>query len=412
MYEGLPIVTNKIPITERHSIPHHLLGCINLNEQPWTVAQFKARAAQIVEDVRLRGKLPILVGGTHYYVQSLLFKDALVESSLEFISSEEQENRWPVLSANPEEMLEELRKVDPVMAARWHPKEVRKIRRSLEIFFSTGQKASEVYKAQRERREGIASEEATGDGLAQDFSGQEHRTTIQRADIASDYEPLIFCTYASPERLRSRLEDRVNTMLKEGLLAEVESMYNFHETQVSTDSVLDQSRGIWTAIGYKEFLPYLLAVKAGDACAKDLERLKLEGIERTQSRTRQYAKSQVKWIKCKLLPALRQCNMHERFYLLDATDLSKWQANVQTLANQTTTAFLNGSNLPRPPDLAGTAIDALRTREEQTFNSRHCSVCNKTMMTEDAWNLHLQSKKHRATDRKKKAERLALSEDW
>ena len=205
MYEGLPIVTNKIPVTERHSIPHHLLGCINLTEQPWNVAQFKARATQVVEDVRVRGKLPILVGGTHYYVQSLLFNDTLVESSLDFMSSEEQENRWPVLSASSEEMLEELRNVDPAMAAQWHPKDVLKIRRSLEIFLSTGEKASEVYKAQRQRREGIACEEATAHALAQDFSGQEYYTTIQRAEIASDYEPLIFCTYTSPEKLKSRL---------------------------------------------------------------------------------------------------------------------------------------------------------------------------------------------------------------
>lgn len=412
MYEGLPIATNKIPVTERHSIPHHLLGCVKLDEEPWTVARFKARATQIVEDIRARGNLPILVGGTHYYVQSLLFKDALVEGGPEWLSAEEQENRWPVLGASTEEMLEELRKVDPAMAARWHPKDTRKIRRSLEIFLSTGQKASEAYQEQRQRRHEVTSSESAVDALIQDFAGQDHHKMIQRAGVASDHEPLIFCTYASPEKLRSRLEDRVDTMLGEGLLSEVESMNTFQADRVSPHSVLDQSRGVWVAIGYKEFLPYLLAVKAGDACARELERLKHECIERTQIRTRQYAKSQVRWIRGKLLPALTQYNMHENFFLLDATDLSKWHEKVEAIADQTTTAFLQGSSLPKPTEWAIMTIDSLQQGKKQALCSRHCDACNKTIMTEDAWNRHIRSKKHRAAARGKKAEPLTLQADW
>ena len=408
MYEGLPIATNKIPVTERHSIPHHLLGCIKLDEEPWTVARFKARATQIVEDIRVRGKMPILVGGTHYYVQSLLLKDALVESGPEFLSAEEQENRWPVLRASAEEMLEELRKVDPVMAERWHPQDARKIRRSLEIFLSTGRKASEVYEAQRQRRKEVTTRESTAGASTPGFTGQVHHKTDQGAAAASDNEPLIFCTYASPEKLRLRLEDRVNTMLEEGLLSEVESMYMFQVDRVSPHSVLDQSRGVWVAIGYKEFLPYLLAVKAGDTCAQELERLKLECIDRTQIRTRQYAKSQVRWIRSRLLPALTQYNMHENCFLLDASDPSKWQDNVQAIADQTTTAFLQGSNLPKPTEWAIVAIDSFQQVKEQTFFSRRCDACNKVMMTGDAWNVHVRSRKHRAAARGKEAEPLAL----
>ncbi|KAL8830428.1 MAG: hypothetical protein Q9191_001426 [Dirinaria sp. TL-2023a] len=412
MYEGLPIATNKIPVTERHSIPHHLLGFIKLDQEPWAVTRFKARATQVIEEIRVRGKLPILVGGTHYYVQSLLFKDALVESGPEYLTAEEQENRWPVLGASTEEMLEELRKVDPVMAARWHPKDTRKIRRSLEIYLSTGQKASEAYQAQWQRRQEATNREGAVGMSNQGFTGEDRHKTIERADVASDHDPLIFCTYASPENLRPRLESRVNTMLEEGLLSEVELMYKFRDDRVPPPAVFDQSRGVWVAIGYKEFLPYLLAVKAGDTSAQELEHLKLECIQRTYIRTRQYAKSQVKWIRGKLLPALTQYNMHANFFMLDATDLSKWHEKVQGIADETTTAFLQGSNLPKPREWAITTIDLLQQGKEQAFCSRYCDTCNKTLMTEDAWNVHIRSKKHRAAARGKKSEPLTSQSDW
>jgi tRNA dimethylallyltransferase len=80
LYSGLPIITNKITVEERKGVPHHLLGCIDFGEPTWVVGTFVKRALSIIEEIRSRGKLPILVGGTHYYTQSLLFRDRLAET--------------------------------------------------------------------------------------------------------------------------------------------------------------------------------------------------------------------------------------------------------------------------------------------------------------------------------------------
>src|SRR5689334_20221731 len=73
MYKGLPIITNKLTTEEQRGIPHHLLGSIELHEDPWVVTQFKKEATRIISEIRGRGKLPIVVGGTSYYLDGLLF---------------------------------------------------------------------------------------------------------------------------------------------------------------------------------------------------------------------------------------------------------------------------------------------------------------------------------------------------
>lgn len=71
LYEGLPVVTNKITTSEQQGIPHHLLGCIGLKEETWTVGKFVKEALTVIEEIRSRGRLPIVVGGTHYYTQAV-----------------------------------------------------------------------------------------------------------------------------------------------------------------------------------------------------------------------------------------------------------------------------------------------------------------------------------------------------
>ena len=408
MYEGLPIATNKISVEERRSVPHHLLGCIKLNEEPWTVTEFEAQATQIVEQIRSRGRLPIAVGGTHYYMQSLLFKDALVDVGVDHMSIEEQEKLWPVLGASSADMLAELKRIDPIMALRWHPKDARKIRRSLEIYLTTGRKASEIYEEQREQRADDANGSHADYNNTQDdcSRGSSHQTA---SSLRCD--PLILWTHTSPEILRSRLTDRVETMLRDGLLMEVESLHTFQREQQSEEPVADQSRGIWIAIGYKEFLPYLLAMKAGATSAKDLERLKLDGIEKTHIRTRQYAKSQTRWIRGKLLAALGRENLDNSLFLLDATDLSKWRENVMAVADQITTAFLGGNDLPEPRDYFEAAHSMLRPIKDQKSYARQCEVCDKIIMTEDAWETHLKGRKHKATARCKQEDKEAIWPD-
>ena len=390
MYEGLPITTNKISLEERKGIPHHLLGCIKLDEEPWTVQQFRNQATSIIEGIRSRNRLPILVGGTHYYTQSLLFKDAvLIEEDTEHVDHEEQERQWPILNTSTEDMLAELRRVDPIMAQRWHPKERRKIRRSLEIWLKTGRKASEVYGHQRQMATRFHSEyEQSGSNPTDSANGMEQRSGMESQSVLQ-YDTLIFWTHADPGVLNARLEKRVNDMVSDGLLSEVESMYKFLLDQEQQGINVDQTRGIWIAIGFKENLPYLMH-------GNDLENLKKEGIERTKVATRQYAKRQVRWIKLRLQRAIASANSSHKFFLLDNTVLTRWSQDVEEKACDITEAFLSGSALPNPESLFNTAKELLTIIEREPMAATYCEACDKTLMSEGQWVSHLKSKGHKS----------------
>lgn len=395
MYEGLPITTNKISLEDRKGIPHHLLGCVRLDEEPWTVQQFRDRATDIIEGIRSRNKLPILVGGTHYYTQSLLFKDAvLTGAEIEHVDQEEQKRRWPILDASTEDMLEELQRVDPIMAQRWHPKERRKIRRSLEIWLTTGRRASEFYDEQRQKTNSAYSRyDQSGDDPAGSTNGLE-----QRSDIASQsvlhYDTLIFWTHANPDILNARLEKRVDAMVLDGLLSEVGSMYKCLLDQEQQRITVDRTRGIWVAIGFKENLPYLTH-------ENDRESLKKEGIERTKIATRQYAKRQVRWIKLRLQRAIATANASHRFFLLDTADLTQWSQDVEKKARDITEAFLSGCALPKPESLSDAAKEILVVTEAEPVAATYCEACDKTLMSEGEWVSHLKSKGHRSAVRPK-----------
>ena len=393
MYEGLPITTNKISWEERKGIPHHLLGCVKLDEEPWTVQQFRNRATSIIEGIRSRNKVPILVGGTHYYTQSLLFKDAvLTEEDTEHVDREEQERQWPILNASTEDMLAELRRVDPMMAHRWHPKERRKIRRSLEIWLTTGRKASEVYGQQRQMANRSHSEyEQSGGNPTGSTNGVDQHSGMEPQSVLQ-YDTLIFWTHADPDVLNARLKKRVDAMVSEGLLSEVESMYNFLRNQEQQGVNVDQTRGIWVAIGFKENLPYLMH-------GNDLERLKKEGIERTKVATRQYAKRQVRWISLRLQRAIASANSSHKFFLLDTTDLTRWSQDAEEKARDIAEAFLSGSALPNPESLSDAAKELLVITEREPMAATYCEVCDKTLMSEGQWASHLKSKGHKAAVR-------------
>lgn len=199
LYAGLPIITNKITAEEQQGIPHHLLGCIGLHEQTWVVGTFVKKALSIIEEIKSRGRLPILVGGTHYYTQSLLFKDRLPKENGEggktvFVEDTKQE--WPILQQPTEVLLEELRRVDPIMADRWHPNDHRKIQRSLEIYLQTGRKASDIYAEQRQF--------LTGCDNTTDANG----SPAFLDEPSMRFSTLLFWVHAETDALRNRLDNR------------------------------------------------------------------------------------------------------------------------------------------------------------------------------------------------------------
>lgn len=392
MYEGLPITTNKMPLQERKGIPHHLLGCVKLKEEPWTIMQFLARAMMIIAEIRSRGRLPILVGGTHYYTQSLLFESSVVAEESEHISQKQQVQDWPVLNATSEEMLEELRRVDPVMAMRWHPKDRRKIRRSLEIYLKTGKKASKIYDQQRQVR--IDESNLDARNISCDDPYDDDQRSSSGLEPPLRYDTLVFWNHASSNVLCTRLEERVESMISQGLFEEVASMIAFLRDQQQKGIANDQSRGIWVAVGFKELLPYFMDESRSTG-------LRQEVVERTKIATRQYAKRQTRWIRLRLQRALKASGAGDNMFLLDGTDLSQWSLEVEAKASAITADFLLGSTLPQPRSLSAAAKENLVMTEGDTKSARLCETCNKTLMSGSEWINHLKSKGHKCAVRPK-----------
>lgn len=149
MYKGLDIITNKMPVNEREGIKHHLMDFLNPEEE-YSVTEFLKDCSQKVEYIKKvhthitnmlsilfqiesiseQSQLPVVVGGTNYYIQSLIWNNTLIG----------QRESSPALDDFPEldkletsELYERLSKVDPVMVNKWHPSDRRKILRSLKV---------------------------------------------------------------------------------------------------------------------------------------------------------------------------------------------------------------------------------------------------------------------------------------
>ena len=396
MYDGLPIITNKITVEEQQGIPHHLLGCIGLGKEPWVVGMFRNKASKIIREIRSRGRLPIVVGGTHYYTQSLLFEDALVqdktdveEESSSWLSDQEISKKFPILDKPTEAMIEKLKEVDPKMADRWHPNDRRKIRRSLEIFLMTGRKASDVYAEQKEAKSSDSKNEFAFEG--------------ESCQPLSD--TILFWVHCDAEILKERLDNRILKMLEAGLIGEVKSMNDFLNEQEAAGVTVDRTRGIWASIGWKEFGKYLAALDNKIESDGKLAELYENSIEQTKAATRQYAKRQTRWIRLKLMPALLSRYALEQLYLLDGSDISLWADRVANPAIGVTKDFLAGDK-PRPPSKLSDAARQLLTPQEiidsEDIHIRHeCEICNTICIREEQWQAHLKSRRHRALVKKR-----------
>lgn len=421
LYTGLPIITNKITVEERKGVPHHLLGCIDFGEPTWVVGTFVKRALRVIEEIRSRGKLPILVGGTHYYTQSLLFREQLAETEddgkagdaekdNEHGPSESSHEKYPILKEPTETLLEKLQEVDSVMASRWHPNDRRKIQRSLEIFLQTGRKASDIYAEQQITSAAANSSE-----------------TVSGEESGLRFPSLVFWIHAETEILRTRLDNRIEKMLARGLIDEVSQLHEYAVAQ-DAEQPVDESRGIWVSIGYKEFKAYIAALRTGTASEDDLRALKEEAIERTKIATRQYAKRQTRWIRLKLLLALQSqpqtseadaSSAAGMLYLLDGTSVPDFEPNVLSPAVKITQAFLSDASMPEPKDLSAAAAEQLSVKPDRDHSNMHknwvrrrCDLCDVTCVTDKQWEAHARSRAHRrlVSKKRKKEEGVANGE--
>lgn len=404
VYKTLDLITNKHPIDERKGIVHHVMDHVNWNEE-YFIHRFSVEANSAIEDIHNRGKIPIIIGGTHYYLQNLLFRNKTIgknPNNLKITKELTKENT-ELLDGPVDGIFNKLQQIDPIIAQKFHPEDKRKLRRALEIYLTTGEKPSEIYHNQK---------------------------LDELEDTSLKYNTLLFWVYSDQDILKDRLDKRVDKMMELGALDEIKEMYDSYNRQTPKP---DCTNGIWQVIGFKEFLPWLESNKALDE--QESSSLFNEGIDKMKIRTRQYAKYQVKWIK-KLLAV--ELNKEARFnfkyggklYLLDATDLGSWDEKVREVGLNIATQFLvNGPasvTQPQAPSHlqeifpSNNFLDNFNSNKklgsEKNWKHYECSACkdkqgkNLIAVGEESWQIHLKSRRHKrqieSRERKRKHEQM------
>ena len=241
IYKGLSIATAKPTIEEMDGVPHHLVGFLE-PDKPFSVADYVTLAGRCIRDIRSRGKLPIVCGGTGLYISSLvdniLFDDTagdpVIRARLEAEIKEKGNHA----------LWERLLEIDPETAQKVHENNIPRVVRALEVYEKTGVPLS-VHKVNSRREE-------------------------------SPYDALIYgLTFSDRQMLYDRIDRRVDLMVEAGLVEECREVY--------------ESGGLATcaqAIGYKELIPFFEDKAELSDC-----------IARIKQETRHYAKRQLTWFR-------------------------------------------------------------------------------------------------------------------
>ncbi|MBO1101836.1 tRNA (adenosine(37)-N6)-dimethylallyltransferase MiaA [Enterococcus hirae] len=240
VYKKLDIGTAKIKTSEMEGIPHHLIDIIEPNET-YSVADFQKAGRKLITEITERGRLPMIVGGTGLYIQSLLY-DFQLGAKEESVTAVRKKYEELAETLSKKELWEYLKTKDPLAAEKIHWNNQRKVIRALEVFEVTG-----------------------------------YSITTPQEEPARLYDYCMIGLNTERALLYQRINQRVDSMLEEGLLEEVRFVYELGEVQASQ------------GIGYKEFYPYF---KGEESLENVVEQLKMN--------SRRYAKRQLTWFRNRL----------------------------------------------------------------------------------------------------------------
>ena len=243
VYRHMDIGSAKITKEEMEGVPHYLVDVLEPEEE-FNVVRFQQMAKEAAERIWEKGKIPLVVGGTGFYIQALLYDIDFTEND-----GDESYRRQLERKASDEEgaseLYEILKTVDPKAAQEIHPRNIKRIIRALEFYHQTGKKISEHNETQRQKE--------------------------------SPYNYAYFVLTDERSRLYERIDRRVDLMMEQGLLDEVRYL---KERGVRKDSTAMQG------LGYKELYAYLEGEYPLDEAVRIIKR-----------DTRHFAKRQLTWFK-------------------------------------------------------------------------------------------------------------------
>lgn len=242
VYKHMDIGTAKVREEEKEGIPHYMIDEFEPSQE-CSVAVFQKKVKGYMDDIYNKGKIPIIVGGTGFYIRAIThdieFQDTDTDTTIRDQLMDEAREHGGVYIHN------KLRQVDPPSADHIHKNNIRRVVRAIEYYMQTGERISSHNEREKTRR--------------------------------TPYNLVFFGLNMDRELLYKRIDQRVDQMIEEGLISEVKSLF---DKGYSKD--LPSMRGI----GYKEFYPYFQEEKDLQAC-----------IDTLKQNTRHYAKRQLTWLR-------------------------------------------------------------------------------------------------------------------
>lgn len=275
VYRGLDIGTAKVTAEEMEGIPHHLIDVRDVDES-YSAADFQKAARKAIQEISDRGKLPIIVGGTGLYIQSLLWDYKLGnEGELEDDSLRAKYEAFAEENGNLA-LWEKLQLTDPLAAEKIHCNNRKKMIRALEVFELTGHSILEPKEQPKEL-----------------------------------YDSFLIGLNTDRSILYQRINQRVDLMVEQGLFAEAKNL--------AKNPTVQAAQGI----GYKEFFPYL---SGGSSLEAALEEVKLH--------SRRYAKRQLTWFRNRM--SVRWYDLIQQPEKIDEikTEIATWLAKDNPISNE------------------------------------------------------------------------------
>jgi len=238
-YRGMNIGTAKPSPTDQNRISHFLVDVADIDE-PWSLAVFQEAVYRIADEIRGRGKIPFMVGGTGQYVRAII-EGWCIPPKEPNSKLREKLQLWGC-AIGPEKLFKKLQILDPVAAEKIEPRNMRRTIRALEVIFSTGR----LFSVQRDRK-------------------------------PIDFQYKLIGLLRDRKELYQRIDKRIEGMFGAGFLEEVQTIL---------DSGFERNLPSLSAIGYKEAIALLY-----DEIDQE------EAIRLIKRRTRQYVRRQANWFK-------------------------------------------------------------------------------------------------------------------
>lgn len=240
VYKGLDIGTGKVTKQEKNGIPHFMLD-IKQPDESFSAAEYQTLVQKYIEEINDREKVPILVGGSGLYIQSVLYDYNFSNRKRDIQITKKLEKRLE--EEGNQALYEELKQLDQEQAEKIHPNNYRRVIRALEVYETTGLTMTEIHKKQKN---------------------------------SPRYNHIIIGLEMDRKTLYNQINKRVDQMVAEGLIEEV--AYLYEEGYENCQSM--------NAIGYKEIIPYVKGEVDLDTAVETLKR-----------NSRRYAKRQYTWFK-------------------------------------------------------------------------------------------------------------------